>query len=224
MTKLEALAQQSKAREQRAQSAVDGLRAAMGSDDAALIEAAIGDAKECGVGKEQIAHAESHLLTVRTIRLLQEAIEGRTEAGLRAALETSASRLREHLLDVRSREYHDRHQQAKATLDQLLAVSKVLAVESDVVTARKARAQRAAKRSTPLSEAEEGKEEAAWAKHIDSLRDAIAAARLLGARDTDMLDRSRADPRLRRAPPQGEERNRGGGGGGERPPAGGGRS
>ena len=186
MTKLEALALQGKERDARQARATDGLKAAMASANAPAIEAAIQAAEDAGLPEQQVAHARAHQLTVETCALLARAIDDRAEAGLKAALEVSAQRLKAQALDVRSREYQDRHQQAKATLDQVVAIRRVHEVEAAVNAARLAREQRAGQRAGGGTVEEEAKEENEWTSTVDGLRDAIAAARLHGARDTDI--------------------------------------
>ena len=187
--RLERMARDARQRDERQQAAVEALRAAQTTEDEAAIEAAIGLGEEAAVSKELLAQARSHLLTVRTIALLTTAIDSRRidgSGGLREALAVSSSRLHEQALDVRSREYQDRHQQAQAVLDMLLAVDRVRAVEQETVAVSEAREGRRRQRQQPASEAEEEKEEAEWAAAVEALRDCIAAARLLGARDSDI--------------------------------------
>ena len=94
----------------------------------------------------------------------------------------STRRLKDHALDVRSREYHDRHQQAKATLEQLMAVAKVHEREEEVRRVERGRVNKG-KASSPRSGEEQDDE---WRAAIDQLREAIAASRLCGARDADI--------------------------------------
>ena len=187
-SKLEQLHNDTKAREERQQAAVEALRAAHSSSSPNTIQQAIALGEEAQVGKELLDGARSHLLTVETTAMLTAAIDARDVPELKRAIDVSSSRLKSQALDVRSRAYHDTHQHAQAVLNMLLAVDKVRAREVEASRTRyeldKRRRQRAAAGVEGGPEAQ--RDEAAWAAVVEGLREAVAASRLHGAKDADI--------------------------------------